>query len=365
MNYIELNGVRNTLIQGLMIQELPPISKPLMRTSIEEIEGRDGDIVTKLGYSAYDKELTIGVFGNYDINEIIKYFDSEGTVIFSNEPDKFYRYQILEQIDFERLGRFRSATVTFHVQPFKFSAVDDAFWITTDVLKLKSFRSESNAPKVISNGEYISITGSVADNSFAIPIDAVTLNGSYTLDLKFDGKGGEDPSFLTEYDVRLYDTTPTDADSFGGTAYTLNYTDSAITDTQTLSNKSFHYVGLDTHDDSDHADISLHLWANSSEYESVELVNRGNVYARPKLTIYGSGDIDLYINGEKIFDIALGSDGFIVLDGETMNAYKGDVLKNRSVSGDFEDLVFKVGNNTLGWVGTVREIKVENGSRWL
>ena len=133
MNYCILNGKKSTLIKGLLIQSLPPISKPLMRTQIDEIDGRDGDIVTKLGYSAYNKEMSIGLFGDYDIDEVIEFFDSEGEVIFSNEPDKFYRYEIIEQIDFERLIRFKTATVTFHVQPFKFSAVDDEFTISKNI----------------------------------------------------------------------------------------------------------------------------------------------------------------------------------------------------------------------------------------
>lgn len=119
-NTITLNGIASTTIAGLLIQELPAISKPLMRTEIEEIDGRDGDIVTELGYSAYDKEITIGLYGTYDINAVIKYFASEGTVVFSNESDKYYRYKIIDQIDFERLVRYRTATVTFHCQPFKF-----------------------------------------------------------------------------------------------------------------------------------------------------------------------------------------------------------------------------------------------------
>lgn len=124
-NYIILNGNISTNISGLLIQSLPPISKPKIRTEVEEIDGRDGDIVTKLGYSAYDKEISIGLSYNYDIDEIINYFNSEGIVIFSNEPDKYYKYQILEQIDFERLIRFKTATVTLHMQPFKYSAEDN------------------------------------------------------------------------------------------------------------------------------------------------------------------------------------------------------------------------------------------------
>lgn len=123
-NYIILNGKNSNEINGLLIQELPPISKPLIRTEVEEIDGRDGDIVTPLGYSAYDKEITIGLYKDFDVNEVAAYFNSEGTVIFSNEPDKYYYYQITAQIDFERLVRYRTATVTMHCQPFKYSATE-------------------------------------------------------------------------------------------------------------------------------------------------------------------------------------------------------------------------------------------------
>ena len=124
MNNIILNGVNSNTIQGLIIQELPPISKPAIRTEIEEIDGRDGDVITKLGYAAYDKEFSIGLYGDFDINEIIAFFNTSGTVTFSNEPDKYYNYEILNQIDFERLIRFRTATVTMHVQPFKYSTTE-------------------------------------------------------------------------------------------------------------------------------------------------------------------------------------------------------------------------------------------------
>ena len=119
-DYIILNGVNSNTISGLLISTLPSISKPKIRTQTEEIDGRDGDIITKLGYSAYDKEFTIGLYGNFDINEVIEYFNSEGTVVFSNENDKYYNYQILEQIDFEKLIRFKTAKVKMHVQPFKY-----------------------------------------------------------------------------------------------------------------------------------------------------------------------------------------------------------------------------------------------------
>ena len=123
-DYIILNNKNSNEIKGLLIQNLPPITKPRIRAEIEEIDGRDGDIVTPLGYGAYDKVFSIGLYGDFDINEVIKYFDSEGIVVFSNEPNKYYNYKILEQIDFEKLIRFRTADVMMHVQPFKYSTTE-------------------------------------------------------------------------------------------------------------------------------------------------------------------------------------------------------------------------------------------------
>ena len=90
MNYIELNGKSSLDVQGLLVQSLAPITKPKIRTQVEEIDGRDGDIVTRLGYSAYDKEISIGLYGNYDIDEVIQYFveNDKGTVLFSNEEEE-------------------------------------------------------------------------------------------------------------------------------------------------------------------------------------------------------------------------------------------------------------------------------------
>jgi predicted phage tail component-like protein len=144
MNYVVLNGYRSTLIKGLLISELPPITKPMQRTSIEEIDGRDGDIITKLGYAAYDKKMTIGCYGDFNIDDIVQYFNSEGEVVFSNEPDKYYKYVILNQIDFERLCRFKTANVIFHVQPFKFSSVDEEMVFENPSYDWVSIRNNGN-----------------------------------------------------------------------------------------------------------------------------------------------------------------------------------------------------------------------------
>lgn len=167
MNYVILNGKDSRDIRGLIIQSLPSIVKPNIRTTTEEIDGRDGDIVTKLGYSAYDKEMTIGLYGDYDLDAIMPFFDSEGKVTFSNEPDKYYNYMILNEIEFERLIRFKQAKVTLHVQPFKYSTIE----------KVKAFDNPDGAVTVRNTGNYIarpiiSIVGSGIINLYLNGIQA-------------------------------------------------------------------------------------------------------------------------------------------------------------------------------------------------
>ena len=83
MAYIEWKGKRSDTIPGLIICELPPISKPKMRTSITKIDGRDGDIIEELGYESYTKNVKIGLTRNYDIDTVAKYFTGEGTIVLS------------------------------------------------------------------------------------------------------------------------------------------------------------------------------------------------------------------------------------------------------------------------------------------
>ena len=171
--HIIINNVSSQTIQGLLISELAAISKPRVRTQVETVDGRSGDIVTPLGFEAYDKVIKIGLTYNYNIDDIIAFFNSEGVVVFSNEPDKYYRFAIYEQIDFERLIKFKTAEVTFHIQPFKYSLLESekTFNISSDPAEIK----------VRNSGNYysrptITITGS--------GVVSVSLNGSQILSIE-------------------------------------------------------------------------------------------------------------------------------------------------------------------------------------
>ena len=235
--YIIINGQSSRGVNGLIVSTLPPVSKPAMRVEAEEIDGRDGDIVTQLGFSAYDKEIDIGLCDNFDINAVISFFNQSGKITFSNEPDKYYNFAQYNAIDFEKLIKFKTAKIDFHVQPFKFS--------------------------------------------------------------------------LNE------------------------------------SEKEFDF-------------------SSSATSGELSIRNNGNYPSRPQITLTGSGIINLSLNGAQVMVIDMSENPVIILDATEMNAYAPDTaLMNRKVTGNYDNLVLKVGKNSISYTGTLTKIAVNNYSRWL
>lgn len=232
-NYVKINGVSSLTLLGLAIKLLPPIVKPPKRTTIEEIDGRSGDIITELGYGAYDKQMEIGLYDGYDIDKIIAFFNSKGTIEFSNESGKLYNFAILDQIDFESLLRFRQATVTFHVQPFKYP--------------------DNESPIVI------------------------TTNSAQTI------------------------------------------------------------------------------------------VNGGNIYSKPLIALEGTGEVEVYLGGNQIFQVDMTNVNKITIDTEKMEAYNttDNTLANREVLGDYDKFVLDVGNNSVKVDGTFTKATITRYKRWL
>lgn len=355
MNYIELNGEKSTNVRGLLIQSLPPITKPKMRTSIEDIDGRDGDVVTRLGYAAYDKEVSIGLHGDFDIDDAISFFDSEGEVVFGNEPDKYYRYQIIDQIDFERLVRFRTAKVKMHVQPFKHDAVDRTFDIVNQFLHVKDSTASKFGITVTSSDGSIRVAGKAAnDVDIEVPVESMSLSGSYTLTASASGSAAGCA-------LRLIDGSP--SRSFGGTYMELKSDgDSTMTATADPS-AEYDALWLDIRAGTS-VDFMLDVTMSSDSFSQITLTNRGNVVSRPTVTVYGSGNVELAINSVTVLSFAI-DDEYITIDAEEMNAYHDDTLMNRRVTGDYSDLRLNVGENILSWSGDVTGIRIEDFSRWL
>lgn len=206
MNYIIWKGQDSRNLKGLLISELPHIVRPAMRVQVVEIEGRDGDVSDDIGYAAYDKLVKIGLYGDYDVDKVSHFFSGTGKVTFSNEPNKYYEAEITEQIDFERLVRFRTAVVKFHTQPFKYLVDEQPVEcdVTEEIKEIKVINAGLEESKPI-----ITLTGNetveIAINGYAqfqVNIDDgyITVNSKLqecykdnTYNLKNHNMGGEFP----------------------------------------------------------------------------------------------------------------------------------------------------------------------------
>ena len=132
MNYIIWKNQDSRDIKGLLISELPPITKPQMRAKETVIDGVDGSIIEELGYESYDKTIAIGLKIGADLDKVMEFFTGNGEIIFSNEPERYYIARIIKSIDYMRLLRYKVATVTFRVQPFKYNRVEVARQATSE-----------------------------------------------------------------------------------------------------------------------------------------------------------------------------------------------------------------------------------------
>lgn len=360
-NEIILNGKTSKSIKGLIIQSLPPISMPQTRTQIEEIDGKDGDIVTKLGFASYDKSFGIGLSYDYDVDDVIAFFQSEGTVTFSNEPGKYYNYQMLNQIDFERLIRFKTATVTMHVQPFKYSNIETvkSYIINNEYLSFDNYTETINGITLTATNGQITITGTGTQaTEFYLPLNPQVLApGDYTLNALGVGTS------VSACALRLIHDTPSNEDSFGGNYVMLqNSITVPIQDNLHLAttyNYLYFYIAPNTA-----MNFICNISLSKDNANTIFIRNSGNYFSKPVMTIYGAGTINLNIN-QSPFIISLGNEEYITIDASAMEAYKGTELKNRLVTGDYSNFVLNVGDNSISWSGNITEIEIEKYSRWI
>lgn len=464
MNYIELNGKSSLEVEGLLIQSLAPITKPKIRTETTEIDGRDGDIVTRLGYSAYDKEISIGLYGNYDIDEVIQYFveNDKGTVLFSNEEEKIYKYEILDQVDFEKLLRFKTAKVKFHVQPFKMSSIEDKTIVnissSNSTIEGTSVTFNSSNDSALSTLLINGISKQITTPSTKIPCNVISLGDNGAIELKRTSvnplsysiplseplrslpNSVKDTLDLTgvHKNVGKYKFTGAETwadDSANGYAYLMISKVTSLSDLKpygyiysnyfkngTSSESGVIFVGesaiaITYNDDIQNiATLKKFLSSNNvyaiyelsaqknitftqaqktvinsiqskkgvntfsvsgtpkptikitvADTKSFMIRNTGNTYAKPMITIHGSGTINISLNNYQIFVIELGDKEQITIDTNLLDAYNNDTkeLMNRLVTGNYDNFKLNVGNNTISWTGSVSSIEISNYSRWI
>lgn len=398
MNFIILNGKKSTEVAGLMIQALPPVVKPPMRVQLDEVDGRDGDIITPLGFSGYDRTVKIGLRGVYDEDDIVEYFNSSGKVIFSNEPDKVYDYTIVESFSLDRLRKFREADVVFHVQPYKHSAVPERNIpaeaapsnVATPAEPFAMNRTASWYSWNYSDGEFTVSCENGArrewysdthhygrpfpyNNWYDMETSALIMPGTYDIYLTIES--GEIVDGGINVGIGSPSTGSIAADQTI-TSVTPGETIHLTITVTTVIVATYVYLGFvyGTTEDENHywwciinnlKFSDLRIVAGVGGGAGINVINRGNVDSAPIYTLEGVRSCSLKVNDNDPVVISADEATDLVIDSENMKAYSGSTLKNRLCTGNYENLHLKPGVNTVSMTGTFTGFIVSDYSRWI
>lgn len=96
--------------------------------------------------------------------------------------------------------------------------------------------------------------------------------------------------------------------------------------------------------------------------EPVTVLGKGTVFSQPIITVYGEGAVTLTING---IDYPLSNvDGYVTLNSEIEECYKGNLNCNNIFSADFFPWL-DTEENAISWTGDVEKVEIIPNWRWL
>ena len=88
------------------------------------------------------------------------------------------------------------------------------------------------------------------------------------------------------------------------------------------------------------------------------LINPGNIYSQPLITVYGSGDITLNINSQ--FVQLTGVETSITMDSKLALCYRDTLNMGAKMTGEY--ILMDTGTNNIEWTGSVTKIEIT--PRW-
>lgn len=185
MNYFTFGNFDSRNHDKIVVESLPPISSSPIRYTQIQIDGRDGDVIERNGRAAYEKNVVFGTTPGVDIDLILSQLNGSGNLVLSNEPDKYYKAEVLDAVVFEKYGRFKKCACKFHTQPYKYALqsteltysgveVSATNMGSASALPIITMVGNSAAALYINGNEVFSYNFQTANDS--VVIDSVTMN---------------------------------------------------------------------------------------------------------------------------------------------------------------------------------------------
>lgn len=122
MNYFIFKGI-NSKDKDIIINKMPPIVKPERKINLIEVPGRNGTLhIDEEAYKTMVIQIECTLLKRETLRDIMAWLDGEGELILSNEPDKFYKATIINQIDYSGIVNIlHTFPLQIELQPFLYS----------------------------------------------------------------------------------------------------------------------------------------------------------------------------------------------------------------------------------------------------
>jgi len=91
------------------------------------------------------------------------------------------------------------------------------------------------------------------------------------------------------------------------------------------------------------------------------IFNPSTQNSKPVIKLYGTGNVNLIINGN-IINLTNVSE-YVTIDSDIQNAFKDTLPKNNDMEGEFQELIS--GTNYISWTGSVAKIEITPNWRYL
>jgi len=116
--YFIYNGVKSSDM-GVVLKELPPITKPKRRIETITVPGKNGNLHIDEGcYEPISISLKCALKQNIDARDITEWLTEFGTITFSDELEKCYKATIVNSIPLSRVFRiYREFIIQMELQP--------------------------------------------------------------------------------------------------------------------------------------------------------------------------------------------------------------------------------------------------------
>lgn len=113
---------KSSLDYGIIANKLPSILRASERVEKIKIDGRHGVLHQSDGtYEEILKSVECSLIDILEVDSICSWLKGKGEIIFSNEPDKFYKGYIINQIEFKKIfNTLKSFIVQFECEPFRY-----------------------------------------------------------------------------------------------------------------------------------------------------------------------------------------------------------------------------------------------------